>query len=247
MAQSRELSKPPIREALIDFRIAADSVLDASRFNSLRTTLADVYPIVEERRPFRAELRVESGKLVPPLAEDLGFGGLIFSNREKTRLAQFRHDGFTFNCLQPYPGATVLIEEALRLWELFRELQKPVEVTRIAMRYINGLELPYEDGDDFSRFLAAAPEMPDGTPQHLSNFLSRVVAHEPPNVVTVTQKLDYVPGKKPVPVILDVDAFCEEPLHPDRDTLHATLGELRSLKNRVFFAFLTDEAVGLYQ
>jgi len=246
MAEPRPLSRPPIREALVDIRIAADPAIDATLLETLRLRLSADYPHADERREVKAELRIEAGKLLPPSAQDLGFHGLVFSTADKTRHAQFRRDGLTLNHLGSYSGADPLIVEALRLWDMYREVVKPVGVTRIAMRYINQLELPYRQGDDFSRFLTGAPQMPAGAPQQVSSFLARMVAHDPPDVVIVTQKLEHVPVEKTTPVILDVDAFRPEALSPDREGLEGVLRGLRILKNRVFFALLTDEAVGLY-
>lgn len=245
MARQRPLGRPPIKEALVDFRIVSDPPIQREQLEDLRSVLITDYPQMEERREFRAEVRFESGRLSPS-SEDLGFHGLFFKSADGRRIAQFRRDGFTLNQLAPYSNAEELIQEALRLWELFRERSRPIAVSRIALRYLNALELPLRPSDDFSRFLTAAPTMPPSTPQGVSTFLTRVVAHEEPDVVIVTQKMDA--GQGLAPFTMDIDAFrVGDQLPLESHELLSIFERLRKLKNRIFFGFLTEEAVELYQ
>lgn len=233
-------------EALIDLRIASDPAVSPERLATLRERLAAEYPKVDEKREYRAEFRVEAGKVVQPVTTDLGVAGLFLRSRDGTRIAQFRRDGFTLNQLKPDVSADVLIPEAIRLWELYAQIVHPVAVTRVAMRYINALSLPYREGDDFNRFLTAAPEMPAGAPQTVSSFLTRMVAHEGHDVAITTQKLEHGSPDKPTGVTLDIDVFASRSAEPDSRQLMETLQRLRVLKNRIFFALLTDEALQLY-
>jgi uncharacterized protein (TIGR04255 family) len=245
MADPRQLRRPPITEALVDFRIIADAAVDAERLRPLIDDLRSRFPKSDERKQFRSEFRVEAGKLLPPVAQDLGFHGLWLTSDDGTRIAQFRPDGFTFNNVGPYMGGDALIDEALSLWSRYIQIARPAVVTRLALRYLNRLDLPLNDGDEFSRFLVAAPELPPGAPQNVSGFVSRVVAHDETGATAaVTQKLDS--PARPVPVIIDVDVFFPMELDIQAETLRGFLEMLRLLKNRCFFAMLTDEAVNLY-
>jgi uncharacterized protein (TIGR04255 family) len=247
MARRRPLARPPIKEALVDFRVASDPPIEPGRLQALRNVVVADYPQVDERRSFSAEIRFDGEKL-SPATRDLGFHGLFFKSEDGHRLAQFRRDGFTLNQLAAYSNADNLIREALRLWELYRDSSQPLAITRIALRYINALRLPLLRADDFSRFLTAAPTMPPSTPQALSSFLTRVVAHDDPDVVIVTQKLDPVADDRTLPFTLDIDAFrAADGLPLESAALLRILERLRELKNRIFFEFLTDEAVELYQ
>jgi uncharacterized protein (TIGR04255 family) len=204
MGTPRPLRQPPITEALIDFRIASDPAIDAARLEPLRAALERDYPTVEERREVRAEIRIEPGG-IRPSAQDLGLNGLFFKRADGRRIAQFRRDGFTLNQLAPYTNADDLITEAMRLWPMYREAARPSAITRVAFRYINSLSLPYRPEDDFNRFLAAPPPVPPAVPQLVSTFLTRVVTHEEPDVVIITQKLDPSLSGDIQPITLDID------------------------------------------
>lgn len=245
MGTPRRLGRPPITEALIDFRIATDPAIDAARLAGLRELLQGDYPRVEEQRAVKAEIRIEPGGVLPR-AEDLGFHGLFFRTSDGVRVAQFRRDGFTLNQLPPYQDADVMISEAMRLWQLFSAATSPTAITRVAFRYINVLRLPYGADDDFNRFLTAAPPVPPEAPQRVSSFLSRVVTHEPPDVGIVTQTMEARGGEDPVRVTIDIDVYQEGDTPPDGGQLRSVLHRLRLLKNRLFFALLADEALELY-
>ena len=246
MATPRVLASPPIVEALVDIRAAVTASPDV--FEALSRELRTYYPKSQSRRGIKAELRVEQGKLIPPVAEDLGFQGVLLNNEDETVAVQFRPDGFTFNNLKSYMGGDTLLTEALRLWSKFARHMQPTAASRVALRYINQLRLPFHVGDEFSKYLTAAPQTPDGAPQTVSEFLSRVVAHDEEAAATVitTQQLTTPAPMVPTLVVIDVDAFCQGEFSPDHLELRPLLDRLRILKNRTFFAHLTDEAVELF-
>lgn len=246
-AQVRTLKNPPIAEALVDFRVAGKALLTAEALKeALRPELRDAYPEAQEQNEAQTQFRIESGKLISEVG-NVDFKGLQFKSADGTRIAQFRNDGFTFNQLPPYRGADLVIEEALRLWQLYVRLVTPSHVVRVALRYINRLGLPLAPGEDFERFLTAAPEMPNGTPQSVANFLTRVVvATSERSFAIVTQKLDSAVDQ-PIPFVLDIDAFVEGEFAPTTDVLFPILTELRAVKNNLFFSFLTEEALRTYE
>ena len=245
MVAPRQLARPPITEALVDVRIARDERLDIERLQRLRAQLKDDYPKFDEKKQFQAEFRVEAGKLLPPTAQDLGFNGVWLTSADGSRIVQFRPDGFTFNNVGSYMGGDALLREALRLWSEFGEVAHPASVIRIALRYLNRLELPMKADDDFNMFLTTPPDLPPEAPQRFSSFLSRIVAHEAERSVIVTQKLDL--GAPPTaPILLDIDAFLVGDFPAHQLELLPHLESLRELKNRVFFSLLTEETVKLY-
>jgi len=245
MATPRHLARTPIREALVDIRVVPDSPVSAQRFAVLREQLADGYVKVDERRNIRANLSVREGKIVPPIPE-YSFGGLWLKTEQDDRIAQFRPDGFTLNQVRTYEGGDAIINEALRLWEIYRNLAGSLVVTRVAMRYINDLKLPIGPDDDFQRFLTEPARLPVQAPQLFSSFLTRVIAHEEPDVVIVTQQMEVTEHGVPPSITIDVEVACHDGLSGDVEVIRAHLNRLRGLKNKVFFSLVTDETVSLY-
>lgn len=246
MAAPRVLARPPIQEALVDIRAAAAPEVAAESFKELAPKLPE-YPDLNEKREVRAELRLEGSGLQVQSPQDSAIVGVLFRPTDKSRVAQFRKDGFTLNQLTGYPGADALVDEALRLWAFHREVAKPAVVSRLSLRYINSLALPYKEGDDFSRFLTAAPPVPPELPQSVSNFLTRLVLHEGQFNSVVTQKLSGPPDAgSPTNVTIDIDVFAERDFDVSGQDFRDTLMELRELKNRIFFGLLAEEAIERY-
>ena len=55
----------------------------------------------------------------------------------------------------------------------------PSMITRVAARYINRVEIPLSIFGQFEDFFTGGPRVPKNVPQEVSDFLSRVVVHEP--------------------------------------------------------------------
>lgn len=249
MAKPRHLRKAPITEALVDIRIERLAHVTSTTFADLRTILADRYPTVNDQRGVAARIEIRDGKLHTQ-SDDLGFQGLHFKSADGLTIAQFRSDGFTVNRLKPYQDWTSLWGEASRLWPLYVERAKPGSATRLAVRYINQLQFPLEPGEDFNLYLEAAPEVPADLPQMLSTFLVRVVLHHPEHdlMANVTQALEpIVELPAPTRVLLDIDAFRAAEIPTDLNAITPVFEQLHAFKNAVFFSYLTDRAVGLYE
>ena len=247
MAPPRSLKRPPIVEALVDLRASVPG--DPKMFNALADELKDEFPAKEERRDFEAKIEIKDGKLVSQRVGSSDFGGVQVANVDRTIYAQYRPDGFTLNNMKGYMGGDQLIDKALTLWELLVERANPKSVSRVALRYINRLELPVKDGDEFTRYLTSPPELPEGAPQQVSQFLSRIVGHDEQRQATavVIQQLKGQRGRQPIAITVDVDVFRTGDFPVDSAVLREILGSLRMLKNKTFFSLLTDETISFYE
>ncbi len=248
MAEPRTLASPPISEALIDIRMIAPGPVDRGILEPLISQFRQRYPKVDEQREFTAEFKVEAGKMLPPSARELGFRAIRLTSEDGRRIVQLGTAGLTFNNVKEYIGGDQLIAEALNLWEPFAATTGASAVVRLGLRFINKLNLPFKTGDDLTRFLTKPGDVPSGVPDRISNFLTRVVSHDDETgaVVIVTQKLDTAGESELVPVILDIDVSLARAQETSRQGLLPLLASLRTLKNRCFFALLTEEAVSLY-
>ena len=217
-------------------------------FVALADDLTDEFPTKQQRRDFQTQIEIKDGKLVSPRVDSSAFGGVRLANADQTIYVQFRPDGLTLNNLQAYVGGDRLIDKTLALWEFLVARAKPGSVSRVALRYINRLELPLSQGDKFTRYLTSPPELPEGAPQLISEFISRIVGHDERRQATavVIQKLTKEQAGRPV-ITIDVDVFRNGDFSVDSSALRAILDPLRMLKNETFFSLLTDETIRLYE
>jgi uncharacterized protein (TIGR04255 family) len=244
MAKPRPLRRPPITEALVDF--GAEIQRPKEIFEGFAETLKPEFPKIEVVNEFRAQLRVEAGKLIPPDTEHLGFAGIRLSSPDEKLILQLRPNGLTLNNVKGYIGGDEIITRALSLWAGFANHMGIRSVRRIAFRYINHFQLPFRDGDEFNRFLTVAPQMPEQTPQDVTEFLSRVVVRVDERNATaiVTQRLN--PAQPGSTFMIDLDVYRQGEFSANPDDLRPVLESLRVLRNEIFFGLLTEEAVELF-
>ena len=96
--------------------------------------------------------------------------------RADAAVAQFRVDGFTFNKLEPYTTWENVFGEAARLWQIYAQTAQPLEIARLAVRYINRLRLP--GPAELGQYLEAPPVLPPPIPQAVREFLTRIIVED---------------------------------------------------------------------
>jgi uncharacterized protein (TIGR04255 family) len=246
------LSKPPIKEALIDIRVKLSNDFDVYHLKDLDERIRDGYPMKQEQRFTRVEFQlkpdVEPVEPPQPGQSIAKLNGFRYFSQSKDKIFQARLDGFTFNKLPQYTTWEELKDEAKRLWLLYKEVASPEVITRVALRYINNLNIPGPIRD-FGDYLTVPPTMPDNLPQGLNSFLIRMNAYVPDfegNAI-ITQALEPMPFEpSKVPVILDIDVF-KEKVGLDESEAWELLETLRHFKNEVFFGFITDKLKEVYR
>jgi uncharacterized protein (TIGR04255 family) len=247
MAQARAfLANAPIREAIIDFRVRERRGFDLHELDAIRTRLEPEYvkkgPIIELQT--NLSMSEKGDGIAETRSRELG---IRLHSRDEKFVAQFSREGFTFSRLAPYETWEKLVTEARKLWAVYIDLAKPEVVTRVATRFINDLQLPMRPGEHFEEYLATPPEVPAGLPQHVLQFLQRIVIHDiNTGLRAIVTQLLHGAWDDRIPVILDIDVFCELELTPASEDAWSCLGEMRKFKNRVFFESLTEKAVELY-
>jgi uncharacterized protein (TIGR04255 family) len=199
-------------------------------------------PIV--RSEFGLALDVEQRRAIAydPRATSIG---VRLHSPDERYVALLSIEGFTLSRLEPYQSWEDLLREALPLWQRYVQCLGPGTITRIATRYINNLRLP---STDLELYLDLLPRLPQGLPTAISGFLQRYVLQDAQTEATVllTEALPESSPGPPVPLILDIDAFRHARFSIGEEAAWRYLEQLRVLKNRAFFACLTEAAVQLY-
>src|SRR6266545_2146662 len=138
------LSKAPIVEAVIDFRVKLPSDFKLDAFQPLRTQLAKGYPGFEEQQIVQQMIKQEPGSAAEVSTRFSGIHGYRLLSTDGKNVVQLRRDGFTFSRLNPYTNWDEVFAEAWRLWVLYVEASEPLEVSRIAVALIFDIDA-YED------------------------------------------------------------------------------------------------------
>lgn len=198
-----KFSNPPITEALLDIQIEPAITLSSEKIEKAHAEFADKYPAKRAGRLMAMTVNKENSK---PEHEDKGIQAYQFLSTNKTEAAQFKLNGFSFSKLKPYISWEDFLPEAIRLWRIYLEEFKPRFIKRLALRYINVIEIPstkFEIRDYFTQ-----PIEPPYLSKDLENFLSRVVIRledEMHAIVTITPLEPAKPGASSI--VFDIDVF----------------------------------------
>ena len=247
MAKQRHLTKTPITEALIDFRVKLRAGFSITELDSLKGELHDRYPNMDVVRRFGGGFKVYDGK-VEPIIEDTQIHGYLFKSDDGKHIVQFRQDGFTFNRLSPYTDWTTVSTEAESLWKVYLA-KTPVElITRIAVRYINRLDIPLPILD-LAEYFTEPPRIPNTLTQELRHFLTRFVVldRELDATANITQALQASETPDHVVIIFDIDVYKSKESGFDVVSISGILEQLRPLKNKIFFDSITEKTARLFE
>lgn len=246
MTKPSYLKNAPITEALIDIRVKLPEGANVEALDTVYTSISDQYPNRQVRRKFESKVELKGeAALHTPVTQ--GILGYIYTSTDKKQIAQFRQDGFTFNRLKPYESWEQLRDEAYRLWLKYIDIAQPEFVTRVALRYINHLNVPITF-KDFKEYLSAPPIVPEQLPQGVSSFLTRVALEEPELAVTaiITQALEPITDPKFATIILDIDVFKQAQFNVTNTAVWETLEKFRDFKDKIFFESITDKTKELF-
>jgi uncharacterized protein (TIGR04255 family) len=245
MARPREhLRNAPIVEALIDFRVSHSKQVSPDIFSNLGTSIGEQYARTSQIRLFQGYFGVDNGRLIDPSQSQIDLGWRYQTGQE---VAQFRVDGFTFSKIEPYTTWEEVFTEAIRLWGIYCQLTEPAQVSRLAVRYINRMRLT--GTTDIGKYLEAPPILPTPVPQRLREFLTRVYVDDDRTGASavIIQALEPPVDPNATSILLDIDAFRQVSLTPDDPSLPEIFEQLRSLKNDIFYASITETTAEIYQ
>ena len=244
MSRIRSLKHPPITEALIDLRVPDVSVAK-EQLDKLASLVARDYPEVVPLKRFEARLDVVDGQPLAAEASEPDLRGYALKSETGEQLVQFRSDGFTLNRLRPYTSWETLLPEARRLWGLFVDVFHPETVSKVAVRYINHVQL---DGMrvQLQKSLKSPMPIPEGLTGEMASLLTSVVLYDQrtQNSVRITQSLEPPHQPPNLVMLLDIDAFQAGAWDvANSEAYWSVFEQLHTLKNEVFFKTLTDTAL----
>lgn len=245
MGKLCHLNHAPIVEALIDIQFAPVADMDLSAIavelsGGRSSSISDLFETM-------FEFRVEDGAS-PQSSSIANIAGKRLDFGADHRVIQIRNSGFTFSRLAPYDTWEEMVKPTLVAWRQFQKYIGAGKVNRVALRYINVLELPLPL-DSFDRYLTSPPQVPKDLQQGISGFLTRVVCPLKEDLLTITQSLESeASDSSAVKVALDIEVSHERELDRlDVMALERVLDRLRAAKNDAFFAYLTDDALELFK
>lgn len=232
-------SKAPITEAIIDVRASLAADVTLSDIERLGHEGLPDYPNRKSR--ILTEASMHGGAEVEATVKQTHVG-FVYTSLADPYVVQLRLDGFTLSRLAPYVDWGTFRSEAQRLWRLYAAALRPQVVTRLAVRYINRLDvaaLRFELGD----YLGAFPQLPSGIGGLMSGFVMHLEISQPDVDATLLLNIATAEPTSPelASILLDIDVFREAELRDDDDGIWEILDRLRVRKNEVFESCITQK------
>jgi len=248
MAKQRHLKNAPITEAIIDFRTKLPSLFNVKEFLSLKETFHDRFPNIQENRFIKSEFKINKGVPVSAGPKDEGIHGYFFKPTDEKKVVQFRINGFTFSLLKPYTKWEDFRNEAKDLWKFFVTVTSPENVTRIAVRYINHMDIPLPI-TNFSEYLTAPPNVPENLSGGISGFLSKVIIYDSKEDISsnIIQALEKSTKPNNITIILDIDTYKIGEFDINNGKIWSIFEKLHDIKNQFFFASITEKTMRLFE
>lgn len=246
MAKWPTFTKAPITEALLDIRASLPAETDLDRLATFQDSIRDLYPARRERSHWETQYELQPGGIAEVKQSKGGVDGYLFTSADGVQIVQARLDGFTFNRLKPYESWEQFRGEARRLWDHYLEVASPVSASRIALRYINKIDLPLPV--DFKQYILTTPEISADLPQELSGFFMRLVLPFEKRNCTGVITLTLADSTRPdcASLVFDIDVYREEILNAQDERIWTLMEDLRNTKNEIFFKSLTPKTMGLF-
>ncbi len=239
--------KAPITEALIDIRVQLPGNVSLADLENLHTQIKHEYPDKKTRSRWEGTVELKSEK-EPLKTTQYQIDGYLFTTSDGKQVVQYRLDGFTFSRLRPYSQWEDVYREGKRLWEIYRDVNKPLLITRLAVRYINSIQIPSQNFD-YDDYLTAAPKIPQELPQLLQHFFTRLVIPFPDQgaAAIVIQTLSDKQDPVNTAILLDIDVYAEVSLPSEDARIYEILRKFREIKNQVFFNSITEKTKELFR
>jgi uncharacterized protein (TIGR04255 family) len=231
----------PIREAIFDIRVNQLENKQFEDFSMLQDKLDSKYINKRKINTFEGVFDIDGNENINTNSR---FRGVIFSNKENNKQVQFRIDGFTLNYLAPYSNWEEFKDEAFNLWKIYLDHFHEIKVERIALRYINRIEIPLTF-KGFEEYLTSVPTIPNVLPKVYKGFFSQIIV--PCNIDDYTAILTTTletKTSKVIPFILDIDIFKDI---NNSDWNFNDFDYIRNTKNSIFESSITDKTRELFK
>jgi uncharacterized protein (TIGR04255 family) len=236
--------KAPITEAVCDIRIAPPEGLGLGHLTEVADRLRAQYPQTEEQE----EIRVLSAQPAAPKLERHKLG-ILGRSDTNDRAYQAQLTGVSVSRLRPYTEWHDLQSEAHRVWETYRDVVRPAGIRRLALRYINRIDIPGLGPIRLEDYFQTYIELSKNLGAAVSNFFFQI--HLPQTdieAMCVVNSGGLPPAlSSGVSILLDIDVFRIDNVPQEEKALWDFFDVLRLRKNLVFEALITDKARELFR
>ena len=242
------MSKAPITEAVLEIRVISDSEQNIDLL--AESFKLEDYPIKESQVQIELKGEVSTeGKEPQSLSESArNIIGWQFRHKTNKQTLRVSTTSFGFSRLAPYENWDSFSGEARELWCRFSSIVKPSKITRLALRYINKIDIP-GDRLELTDYFKTYPQISDEASGDLTGYFMRLISQQR----DLEAKCVIHMGSLPSPnsethsTLLDIDLFRTLEADLDEDLIWEILTKFRDRKNELFVACLTEKTLEMFK
>jgi uncharacterized protein (TIGR04255 family) len=239
----RSYGRPPITEAVIDFRVNGSAKMED--LERLSQKLHSRYPTKQGIQDVEIQVGAQN-------AVDMTPAGYRLASLDQADVCVLNIGGITTSRLAPYLGWESLEHSMLANWKAWRKIAGLTLPSRIGVRFINRIDVPVDLVDkvpitDYIRLHIEFPNVSDAPWIGFSTQLSTASMRPHWNVNLGAGLVSPPPLLGYISLLLDIDVWRSEEIPTAAKDQEALLTEARELKNELFEQFVTDNSRELFQ
>lgn len=246
----KDITKPPAIEAIIELKFSPpEEAVSVDIFADLIKEFENEFPVVKKFYMHMAKLDLgqQSASNAQGHTRQLGYN-LQTAESGNYQTIWFHLDKLLVSNVGPYCGGDSLIELFEKAWKAYVKCTNYKKADRLAMRYINRLEM---QPDDLHKRLTVLPALPDvENPIFINEMMcSSAVADEKlENKANLNYffktKSQAEDGTETIEVFIDIDAYYQGEIDNQKwDIIRSKLESIRNFKNVFFLGSFTQEGL----
>lgn len=248
MSETQKLDRAPIREAIIDIRFSSKATIEdiKSFADSISDLFTSIEPVIVNDVTFNHSTNAQSSEVT----HDQVLTGYVLQS--ESHIYQVKLDGIVASKLEPYDCWDSFMSDARDFWIKYSSSIEIQKINRIALRYVNCIEIPLNEGKaNLSDYLEAAPELPDNLNVSINAFVSKVQFFMPEydcQAILIHASEGHSKPLDRINIIVDIDVFkehSETASSRNGGDIWPLFHALRDAKNQIFFSAITEQTKGL--
>jgi uncharacterized protein (TIGR04255 family) len=235
----KDISKPPVLEAIIDFALEPISLEELEAQDIGKFT--KIFPIKEPINSFEGSFGNGQAHI------QQNFLGYMLKSHVRKDVIQIRTNGFSYSVLEPYPSWDQFSKEALKFFEIYLTIRQS-SIIRLGLRYINNIKQPTSISHYSEMFSDGLPANAShfGELRHIAfRYVVEAKGFGGTATVQLFQRGDAIGASE---YLLDIDVILPISIGVwSAATVNDVLGNLRNTKNDIFFGTLSEKLLDSYR
>lgn len=238
------MDHPPVVEAIYGLQsVTADNLVPEEVMARLNRVLPEGFTVQQSMDQVNIELKNEGPGGIQHKQTQAWSGTRLVSNDGKFQAHLMRFGVFiNFLAYKSFEEALPLVQ---RIWAAYQEAFNPILVSRLSIRYINVLRLPFDEGRvNLERYFHVHLRFPDELANTMEHFHQQFVIRDPETQIPARVMISNIKEEgDELHVIFDNEGYSEGQWTPEEQRIWEEFGLVRNWTYHIFRTTLTEECL----